>query len=218
MKVISAYKILSGVAPAFSFDANGNLVEDPVLAAQDLLYLQDAIQQILYFTHTPVIMSFRVTKKIMEDARFKTQGDLRVPTEEEFKREEQKTYHAVLIVGYDNDAKMFKFRNSYGPEWGVKGHGRMPYAYLKHTSDAFIICEQGSAESTDQPSHLSSRSLSSSNNSSSSSNSSSRSTTESVSPALRHLGSIVSFKRGKQPKDLYPYEDALLQLHQRMTP
>jgi C1A family cysteine protease len=38
--------------------------------------------------------------------------------------------HAVVSVGYDDAAHRFIVRNSWGPEWGMKGYFTMPYAYL----------------------------------------------------------------------------------------
>jgi C1A family cysteine protease len=38
--------------------------------------------------------------------------------------------HAVLLVGYDDDKKLFKIRNSWGESWGEKGYGYLPYDYL----------------------------------------------------------------------------------------
>jgi C1A family cysteine protease len=38
--------------------------------------------------------------------------------------------HAVLAVGYDNAARRFLVRNSWGPGWGVAGYFTMPYDYL----------------------------------------------------------------------------------------
>lgn len=38
--------------------------------------------------------------------------------------------HAILIVGYDDAKRLFTFRNSWGTDWGQKGYGFLPYAYL----------------------------------------------------------------------------------------
>ncbi|WP_183575849.1 C1 family peptidase [Mucilaginibacter sp. X5P1] len=47
--------------------------------------------------------------------------------------------HAVLVVGYDDTAKTFIVRNSWGVEWGMEGYFTMPYPYLlnENLSDDF---------------------------------------------------------------------------------
>lgn len=39
-------------------------------------------------------------------------------------------YHAVVLVGYDDDRKAFLLRNSWGPDWGKDGHCWLPYHYM----------------------------------------------------------------------------------------
>ena len=39
--------------------------------------------------------------------------------------------HAVVAIGYDDKAKAFIIRNSWGRSWGVKGYGTLPYAYFE---------------------------------------------------------------------------------------
>jgi len=50
--------------------------------------------------------------------------------------------HAVLIVGYNNTKKQWIFRNSWGPSWGSKGYGFLPFNYLTTPSlcsDLWVI-------------------------------------------------------------------------------
>jgi hypothetical protein len=37
--------------------------------------------------------------------------------------------HAILIVGYDEGKRLFKFKNSWSPAWGDNGYGYLPYEY-----------------------------------------------------------------------------------------
>jgi C1A family cysteine protease len=42
--------------------------------------------------------------------------------------------HAVMAVGYDDASREFLVRNSWGPDWGLKGYFKIPYAYLTETN------------------------------------------------------------------------------------
>jgi C1A family cysteine protease len=44
-------------------------------------------------------------------------------------REKSTGSHALLVCGYDHDARVFRVRNSWGPDWGDAGYGTIPYAY-----------------------------------------------------------------------------------------
>ena len=54
--------------------------------------------------------------------------------------------HALLCVGYDDATQRFIFRNSWSEQWGNKGYGTIPYAYLvsAHASDFWQISVVGS--------------------------------------------------------------------------
>jgi C1A family cysteine protease len=47
--------------------------------------------------------------------------------------------HAVVAAGYDDSTKRFIVRNSWGPNWGMKGYFTIPYDYLlnENLSDDF---------------------------------------------------------------------------------
>ena len=45
--------------------------------------------------------------------------------------------HAVLGVGYDQKAKRFLVRNSWGSKWGNKGYFTLPFDYVETLADDF---------------------------------------------------------------------------------
>jgi C1A family cysteine protease len=50
--------------------------------------------------------------------------------------------HAVVCVGYDDERKLLKMRNSWGPNWGLGGYFWMPYDYvdkLKLAADFWAV-------------------------------------------------------------------------------
>ena len=56
-----------------------------------------------------------------------TNGPIPLPK----KGEAQLGSHIILCVGYDDDAKRFIIRNSWGPGWGDHGYGYLPYDYVR---------------------------------------------------------------------------------------
>ena len=38
--------------------------------------------------------------------------------------------HAIVLVGYDDEKRLFIFRNSWGEDWGDKGYGYLPFEYV----------------------------------------------------------------------------------------
>ncbi len=75
----------------------------------------------------PVVGGFVVPQSIESLETTKT-GLIRYPNP----RESMEGGHAVLFVGYDDTNKLLTFQNSWGPRWGDRGFGYLPYAYVEN--------------------------------------------------------------------------------------
>jgi hypothetical protein len=52
--------------------------------------------------------------------------------------EVQTGQHSILLVGYDDKPRQFTLLNSWGPQWGDKGYGYLPYEYFeRHSQEAW---------------------------------------------------------------------------------
>ena len=56
-------------------------------------------------------------------------GFVKRPTDEEIESADY-GYHAMVVVGYSDDAKFFLVRNSWGENFGEKGYCYIPYSYI----------------------------------------------------------------------------------------
>ena len=74
----------------------------------------------------PVIFGFTVYESFESDEVART-GYVSLPSS----GEKMLGGHAVLAVGYDDNAQRVLVRNSWGPHWGMKGYFLLPYDYLK---------------------------------------------------------------------------------------
>jgi len=72
----------------------------------------------------PISFGFTVYSSFESDQVAQT-GIMPMPAE----NEEVMGGHAVAMVGYDDEKKMFKVRNSWGTGWGDNGYFWMPYAF-----------------------------------------------------------------------------------------
>jgi len=73
----------------------------------------------------PFVFGFTVYESFESPAVAKT-GVLDLPGP----KEKNVGGHSVLAVGYDDATERFLVRNSWGSDWGQKGHFTIPYAYL----------------------------------------------------------------------------------------
>ncbi|KAI9459584.1 papain cysteine protease family protein [Russula earlei] len=77
----------------------------------------------------PFVVGFTVYESFEGPVVAKT-GKLNMPAA----NEQQVGGHAVLVVGYDDSAKRFIVRNSWGADWALKGYFTMPYDYLMNAN------------------------------------------------------------------------------------
>ncbi|MDB5137463.1 MAG: hypothetical protein JWP37_4066 [Mucilaginibacter sp.] len=85
--------------------------------------------------HGPVVIGITVYESFMS-AKPAATGIIPMPKE----KESVMGGHAVCLVGYDNTAKTFKFRNSWGANWGDKGYGHLSFEYIdKFSTDAWVF-------------------------------------------------------------------------------
>jgi C1A family cysteine protease len=73
----------------------------------------------------PFVFGISVYESFESNAATKT-GDVPMPGA----NERLLGGHAMLMVGYDDAKQRFVLRNSWGPTWGDKGYGTIPYSYL----------------------------------------------------------------------------------------
>lgn len=80
----------------------------------------------------PFVFGFTVYESFESD-RVKRTGVVNMPK----KTERAINGHAVMAVGYDQSAKRFIVRNSWGEKWGKSGYFTMPFQYLETLSADF---------------------------------------------------------------------------------
>lgn len=85
----------------------------------------------------PIICGIQVYSSLESDKTMKT-GNVDLPSPIDV----SEGGHCVLLVGYNDTTKMFKFQNSWGANVGDKGYFNIPYSYItdpKLASDFWVI-------------------------------------------------------------------------------
>jgi|ERR1700694_2362299 len=94
----------------------------------------------------PVIVGFTVYDSFLNAGN----GDIPMPV----LSEGVQGGHAVIVVGYDQTTRKFKFENSWGTSWGNNGYGTLPFEYLgsaAYGGDYWIVTGDQSVGPTPTP-------------------------------------------------------------------
>jgi len=97
--------------------------------AKEYLRLTNNIDSLKYCIAQgfPFAFGFILTDRFMNTPATTNKGVVTMPN----KSDQKIGGHAVCAVGYDDDKKVFKVRNSWSEAWGDKGYFYMPYALME---------------------------------------------------------------------------------------
>eukprot|EP01083_Nonionella_stella_P080534 221365_1 len=87
----------------------------------------DHLKAVLCEEKKPIVFGFLVHESFESEEVAKT-GEMPMPGDEG--SDPVLGGHAVAVVGFDDEKKVFIIRNSWGPEWGAEGYFYMPYAFI----------------------------------------------------------------------------------------
>lgn len=101
--------------------AYADAAKDLVKTYQRVLIRSYSVQEAIA-TGYPVVVGFTVYDSFMAS----TDGNIPMPSADDAIA----GGHCVLVVGYDQVTRLFKFQNSWGTGWGDKGFGYIPFDYI----------------------------------------------------------------------------------------
>ncbi len=128
---VRRYRNKPGVTP-YRKALNCRIASYQKLDNTNLFQLQSCLAEGL-----PFVFGFVVYESFEGEAIAKT-GQFQIPE----KSERMLGGHAVMCVGYDDDAQSLIVRNSYGADWGVEGYMFMPYDFVtsnQYCDDFWVI-------------------------------------------------------------------------------
>ncbi|MDQ6623522.1 MAG: C1 family peptidase [Verrucomicrobiota bacterium] len=107
-----------------SAQAFADAKKHPVLLYQRLTQVETQLKGCLASGY-PFVFGITVYQSFESPAVSKT-GQVPIPKP----KEQQLGGHAILAVGYDDKVRRFIIRNSWGPDWAIKGYFTLPYDYV----------------------------------------------------------------------------------------
>ena len=110
---------------AISEDAYRSGYQHRCFAYQRLYTLNDIKRMLAYPVCLPPPFP-QLCFELFESVRTADRGHLPVPGP----AEKRISGHAVTVLRYNDNQKELKFLNSWGPKWGDKGYGYLPYEYF----------------------------------------------------------------------------------------
>ena len=116
-------------APVLYEAAKKDLVTQYATVPQNLVNLRCALLE-----GYPVVFGISVYSSFLAA----TDGNIPMPAADE----KLLGGHAILLVGFDNATRRFKFRNSWGPTWGDGGYGWLTYDYVENpdlSADFWVV-------------------------------------------------------------------------------
>ena len=109
----------------------------PSFAVSTFSTNSESLKKALCAHHRPLALGIHLYESY-ESMEVVSTGILKLPRSEE----RVLGWHAVVVVGYNDDDGRFMIRNSRGREWGLRGYFTIPYAYVEdptRVTDAWML-------------------------------------------------------------------------------
>lgn len=90
----------------------------------------------------PILCGIKIFKNV-DNIQVKKTGIIEMPTDIN-DNDNLLGGHCIILIGFDDNTKYYKFINSWGSNWGENGFGYLPYDFIKseYLSDEFYILKQ----------------------------------------------------------------------------